>query len=348
MIFRQLFDGTSSTYTYLLADPDTREAVIIDPVFEQQQRDLALLDELDLTLKLILDTHVHADHVTAAWLLKQKTGASIGCAAVNKAEGVDQNLRHGDRLKVGGVELEVRATPGHTAGCLTYVTADQSMAFTGDAVLIRGCGRSDFQEGNPATLYKSVLEQVFTLPDDCMIYPAHDYNGRMQSTVGEEKAHNPRLGGQANEQDFVRYMDAMRLPHPKKIAEAVPANMRSGRPESGELPTAPDWAPVRITYAGVPEVEPQWVAEHRGDLLLLDVREPDEYEDGTGQLPETFRLPLSQLHDRATEVPQGKPVVAICRSGRRSSMAVNILKQQGYEQVANLRGGLLSWQDQGL
>lgn len=348
MIFRQLFDSTSSTYTYLLADPETREAVIIDPVFEQQLRDLALLDELNLTLKLILDTHVHADHVTAAWLLKQKTGASIGCAAVNKAGGVDLTLQHGQVLEVGGIQLEVRATPGHTAGCLTYVTADRQMAFTGDALLIRGCGRSDFQEGNPAMLYKSVLEQVFSLPDDCMIYPAHDYNGRMQSTVGEEKDHNPRLGGQANEQDFVRYMDAMRLPHPKKIAEAVPANLRSGRPESGELPTAPNWAPMRMTYAGIPEVEAQWVAEHCSELLLLDVREPDEYEDGTGVIPETFNLPLSQLHDRALEVPQGKPVIAVCRSGRRSSMAVNILLQHGYEQVANLRGGLLSWQDQGL
>ncbi|TGG90248.1 MBL fold metallo-hydrolase [Natronospirillum operosum] len=348
MIFRQLYDATSSTYTYLLADENTREALYIDPVFEQQQRDLALVEELGLTLKLVLDTHMHADHVTAAWALKQKTGAEIGSAAVNQAADVDHPLRHGDTIGVGAIQLEVRATPGHTGGCLTYVTQDHSMAFTGDAVLIRGCGRSDFQQGNAATLYHSITEQVFTLPDECRIYPAHDYNGRTRSTVGEEKAHNPRVGGGANEQDFVRYMNAMRLPHPKKIDEALPANLRSGKPEDGRLPPEPDWAPVRLTFAGVPEVEPDWVVEHRDQVTLLDVREPNEIAEPGEQLDNAVMIPVGELHDRVGEVPTDKPIVALCRSGRRSSMAVNILRQSGVERVANIRGGRLRWKEQGL
>lgn len=345
MIFRQLYDATSSTYTYLLADEHSHEAIIIDPVFEQAQRDLSLLDELGLTLKLILDTHVHADHVTAAWLLKQKTGAQIANAAVNNAEHVDIPLHDGDRVDVSGVVLDVRATPGHTAGCLSFVLADQSMVFTGDAVLIRGCGRSDFQQGNAATLFKSITEQIFTLPDDCKIYPAHDYQGRTVSTVAEEKAFNVRAGGGAVEADFVGYMDAMKLPHPKKIAEALPANLRSGMPESGQLPSEPDWAELRITFSGVPEVEPEWVVAHRQDVTLLDVREPDEWV-GASSVDGALTIPLGHLRERIAEVPTDKPVVALCRSGRRSAMAVSILKEAGHERVANVRGGMLRWHEQ--
>lgn len=345
MIFRQLYDATSSTYTYLLADEQSREAIIIDPVFEQAQRDLSLLDELGLTLKLILDTHVHADHITAAWLLKQKTGAQIANAAVNNAEQVDLPLHHGDRVDVSGVVLEVRATPGHTAGCLSYVLADHSMVFTGDAVLIRGCGRSDFQQGNAATLFKSITEQIFSLPDNCKIYPAHDYQGRTVSTVAEEKAFNARAGGGAVEADFVGYMDAMKLPHPKKIAEALPANLRSGMPEDGQLPPEPDWAELRVTFSGVPEVEPEWVVHHRQEVTLLDVREPDEWV-GASSIDGALTIPLGHLRERIAEVPTDKPVVALCRSGRRSAMAVSILKEAGHDRVANVRGGMLRWHEQ--
>ena len=164
MLFRQLYDAVSSTYTYLLAAEDSREAIIIDPVFEQMHRDLALLRELDLTLKIVADTHAHADHVTAAWILKQKTGCRIALAAAAGAENVDIPLQHGDQFGVDGLTLEVRATPGHTNGCLTYVLADRSMCFTGDTLLIRGCGRSDFQQGDAARLFHSITDQIFTLP----------------------------------------------------------------------------------------------------------------------------------------------------------------------------------------
>ncbi|MFZ2288725.1 MAG: MBL fold metallo-hydrolase [Halopseudomonas yangmingensis] len=342
MIFRQLYDATSSTYTYLLADEHSREALLIDPVFEQQQRDLALLDELGLTLKLVVDTHAHADHITAAWLLKQKTGCTIASAAVINAEHVDLPLQHGQHFGVQGIDLQARATPGHTDGCMSYVLADQSMVFTGDTLLIRGCGRSDFQQGNAATLYRSITEQLFSLPDSCAVYPAHDYHGRTRSSIGEEKQHNPRVGGGANETDFVGYMQAMQLPHPKKIDEAVPANLRSGCPEDGQLPPQANWADLRITFAGVPEVEPEWLIHNQPSVTLLDVRQPEEVIDG--ECPSALQplhIPLDQLRQRIADVPADKPVIALCRSGRRSAMAVSILQEQGLERVASLRGGLL-------
>lgn len=344
MIFRQLFDAASSTYTYLLADANSMEALLIDPVFEQTQRDLSLIRELGLQLKLVVDTHAHADHITAAWLLKQKTGCRIASAAVLNAEHLDLPLHHGDLFGVAGVSLEARATPGHTAGCMSYVLADHSRVFTGDALLIRGCGRSDFQQGSPSTLFHSITEQLFSLPDECEVYPAHDYHGRTRSSIGEERRYNARVGGSANETDFVGYMQAMNLPHPKKMDEAVPANLRSGCPADGRLPPEPDWAEdLLITYAGVPEIGADWLLQHANEVTLLDVRH--EGEVIPGELPAPLgaacRIPLDQLRQRVDEIPAGAPVVTLCRSGRRSALATAILREQGVERVASLRGGLL-------
>src|SRR3990170_5570811 len=187
LVFRQLFDPRSSSYTYLLADPATRQALLIDPVFEQARRDAALIEELGLKLAWTLETHVHADHVTGAWLLRERLGSRIAIGAASGAEGADRYVEPGERVEFGRRHVEARATPGHTSGCLTYVLDDRSMAFTGDAVLIRGCGRTDFQQGSARTLYRSVREQVYSLPDDCLLYPAHDYRGLTASSVGEEK-----------------------------------------------------------------------------------------------------------------------------------------------------------------
>jgi len=346
MIFRQLYDAVSSTYTYLLADEHSRQALLIDPVFEQMNRDLALLRELNLTLKIVLDTHAHADHVTAAWMLKQKTGCRIALADSIGAQNVDQPLKHGDLVEVDGVHLEVRATPGHTNGCLSFVLSDHSMVFTGDALLIRGCGRSDFQEGDAARLFDSIKRQIFVLPDHCAIYPAHDYNGRTRSSVAEEKAFNPRVGGNANERDFVQYMNAMQLPHPKKIDEALPANMRSGMPADGKLPEEHDWADIRVSFAGVPEVQPEWVVQNQPLVTILDVRDADEIDESLNGLINLLHIPLAQLRARVDEVPRDKPVVTLCRSGKRSSLALGILKAAGHEQVANIQGGILHWHQQ--
>jgi sulfur dioxygenase len=227
MLFRQLFDPASSTYTYLLADGG--EAVLIDPVLEQVERDAALIGELGLKLLWTLETHVHADHITGGWTLKQRLRSRIALSAAAKAAGADRVLHDGDRIQFGGRSLEVRATPGHTASCLTYVLDDQNMAFTGDCVLIRGCGRTDFQEGSSAQLYRSVRDKIFSLPDTCLLYPGHDYRGFTVTSVGEEKAHNPRLGLARSEQDFAECMANLKLAYPKKIDVAVPANLQCGR-----------------------------------------------------------------------------------------------------------------------
>src|SRR5437763_2471789 len=187
LVFRQLFDPQSSTYTYLLGDRAGGAAVLIDPVFEQVRRDAALLGELGLTLLSTLETHVHADHVTGAFLLKQRTGSKILLSAESGAEGADRYLTQDDVIAFGGRRLMVRTTPGHTNGCLTYVLDDRSMAFTGDCLMIRGAGRTDFQEGDTAVMYRSIHEQIFTLPEDCLLYPAHDYRGLTVTSVGEER-----------------------------------------------------------------------------------------------------------------------------------------------------------------
>lgn len=230
MHFRQLFDRQSCTYTYLLADADTGAAVLIDPVLELVDRDLKLVNELGLTLTHSLDTHVHADHITGAATLQQRTGCAIVLPSTADAQGADRYLEHGEVLRIGGVQLETRHTPGHTAGSATYVVHAAGIAFTGDTLLIRGCGRTDFQGGSAETLYDSVHTQIFSLPDTTVLYPGHCYRGLTCSTVGEEKRWNPRLGGGRSLTEFVGIMDALGLPHPAKIDVAVPANRRLGRP----------------------------------------------------------------------------------------------------------------------
>lgn len=350
MIFRQLIDGETSTLTYLLADESTLEAVLIDCVFEQHLRDLALLRELKLNLRYTLESHIHADHVTGAWLLKHAIGSQIGLAADAHAEGAELELRHGDVVKVGCMALEVRATPGHTNGCLSFVLNDQGMAFTGDALLIRGAGRTDFQEGNPHTLYHSVREQLFTLPMDCLLFPGHDYDGRLVTTVGEERTHNPRLGDGVREQDFVAYMENLGLPHPKRMDAAVPANLQCGRPDDMEgAPHAPKWGPVIRTFAGVWQIEPEWVHSNLGSLTLIDVREREEVAmSPMGLVPGSLIIPLRELRDRLEEVSLDRPVICVCPAGARSAVAASIFEKNGASEVANLRGGILAWRAAGL
>lgn len=345
MIFRQLFDPASSTYTYLLGD--VGDAVLIDPVYEQVPRDLALLQELGLRLLATLDTHVHADHVTGAWRLRQSCGSRIALAEAAGAQLVDRPLRHGDRVDFGGRHLTVRATPGHTGGCLSYVLDDESMAFTGDSLLIRGCGRTDFQQGSAARLFASVHEQILTLPDACLIYPAHDYRGITVTSVGEERRYNPRLGGDVDVGDFSGYMSHLNLPHPKLMDVAVPANLRCGQPDGG-LPDMPGWAPLMLRFSGVWEIEPMALLEHAARVQIIDVREPPEFNDRLGHLAQARLLPLTQLMERLGELDREKPVVAVCRSGVRSAQASVLLTKAGFKQVANLAGGMLRWNAEAL
>jgi len=348
LIFRQLFDASSSTYTYLLGDSLSGDALLVDPVFEQVRRDAALLHELGLQLRWTLETHVHADHVTGAWLLRERTGSRIALSRQSGANGADRLLDHGDRVAFGGRHLAVRATPGHTNGCLTFVLDDQSIAFTGDCVLIRGCGRTDFQQGDAPTMYRSVHEQIFSLPADCLLYPAHDYRGLTVTSVEEERNWNPRLGGDSNVGDFAGYMKNLGLPHPKKIDVAVPANLNCGRPEAGVVDAGdPAWAPLTFTFGGIWEIQPHALEEAGERVQVIDVRQPDEFDGSLGHIRGAKLIPLDQLAARSGEIDAARPVVTVCRSGTRSAQAVVMLQRSGFGEVANLAGGMLRWRAEG-
>lgn len=231
-VVQQLFDPVSCTFTYLIGCLSCKTALLIDPVLEQQHRDLAMVDELGFDLRFVLNTHVHADHVTSGGnIKKERPTVHTIISEVSQAKS-DFRVRHGDSIRLGMLELEVRATPGHTAGCLSYFLRPSSshdgpgMVFTGDALLIHGCGRTDFQQGDSEQLFESVHKQIFSLPDETLVYPGHDYKGRNVSTVGDEKTFNPRLS--KSKEEFKKIMSELNLPYPKKIDTAVPANMVCG------------------------------------------------------------------------------------------------------------------------
>ena len=348
LIFRQLFDPQSWTYTYLLGDDKTNEAILVDPVFEQVRRDAALINELGLKLVATAETHVHADHVTGGWMLKRQFGSDIVISEASNAEGADRYVVDGDMISFGKRYIQVRATPGHTDGCLTYVLDDESMAFTGDCLLIRGSGRTDFQQGEARDMYRSVHTKIFTLPEQCLLYPGHDYRGLTVTSVSEERKFNPRLGGQIGEQDFAGYMENLNLPHPKQIDVAVPANMRCGKPE-GEVDAldAQTWAVLKYTFAGIWEIEPQAFEEAVGRAQLIDVREPAEYNGPLGHIHGSTLIPLGELAKHTDELDRDRPLVAVCRSGARSAQAVVLLQKAGFSRVANLAGGMLRWRAAG-
>lgn len=344
MLFRQLFDPESSTYTYLLADEKSRDAIIIDPVLEQVERDITLIEELNLTLRFALDTHVHADHVSALGSLRERLGATtvlseragVGCA--------DRLVREGDIVPFGRHGVMVRETPGHTSGCVTYVLADETMAFTGDAVLIRGCGRTDFQQGDARTLFRSVHDKVFSLPDTTLIFPAHDYKGRTVTSVEEEKRLNPRLGAGKDEAAFVEIMANLKLAYPTKIDVALPRNSHCGKETvSAEPLPERSWAPVESSAEGVPEVAPEWLVAHQETVRLVDVRETAEFDDELGHIVGAESVPLAQVPGQLADAPRERPLVLVCRSGGRSAKATAILVGLGFSRVASLRGGMLGW-----
>ena len=342
MLFRQLSDPTSSTFTYLLADEQSREAVIIDPVFEWGVRDLALIRELGLSLSWILETHVHADHVTGASLLKEATGAQTAVSKASGIEGADRYLADGDTVTFGRHRLEARATPGHTNGCMTLVLDGGTKAFTGDTLMVRSVGRTDFQQGSAERMYRSVHDRIFTLPDACEIWPGHDYQGRTSTSVYEEKNFNPRIAQIRSLEDFVGTMHNLNLPHPKQMDIAVPANLKLGRREGvTETLAMNPWAPVQINYAGIWEVEPSWVEENRKNVLLLDVREPTEFTGELGHIEGAQLLPLGQLAEKAATLEKTRPIVPVCRSGGRSGQAMVLLKKAGFDKVASMAGGML-------
>jgi sulfur dioxygenase len=226
MIFRQLFEPLSSTYTYLLGCEETGQAILIDPVIVTIERDLAEVKRVGLTLTYSLDTHIHADHITAALELKKLVGSKIAAPAFDRLPCADVGVEEGTPFRVGGISLQPLHTPGHTDGHFAYLLGDR--VFTGDALLIEGCGRTDFQNGDAEALYKSVTEKLFSLPEDCLVYPAHDYKDRRISSIAQEKKRNPRLGGERSLEEFKTIMSNLNLPYPKFIDYAVPGNKHCG------------------------------------------------------------------------------------------------------------------------
>jgi sulfur dioxygenase len=363
MLFRQLIDRETSTYTYLVADDESREAVIIDPVIDQLERDATLITELGLSLVYALDTHVHADHVTATGALRNRFGART---VLSEGAGVgvaDVLVKHGDVLRFGRLALEVRETPGHTGGCLTYVlvdlpphslreccaldlrrACDRAMAFTGDALLVRGTGRTDFQNGDAARLYRSIHEQLFSLPANTLLYPGHDYQGRTVTTVDEERRHNPRVGGGRSEAEFVEIMSQLRLAYPKQIDRAVPRNEQLGfDPISLERTPDRSWAPIEMSSAGIPELPVAWVRAHAHDVTVIDVREPDELVGELAPIDGARAIPLAQVQGALADTPRDQRVVLVCRSGGRSAKAALALVSLGFVHVASMRGGMTAW-----
>ncbi|HIK28220.1 MAG: MBL fold metallo-hydrolase [Oscillatoriaceae bacterium SKW80] len=227
MLFRQLYDNETSTYTYLIADEISREAVLVDPVLEQVDRDLKLLQELGLTLRYCIETHIHADHVTGTDKLRSLTGCQGIVPENAKVACADRFMKDGEILRIGNIEIKAIATLGHTDSHNSYLV-NGDRVLTGDSLFIRGCGRTDFQSGDPGLMYDHVTQKLFTLPDETLVYPGHDYKGHTVSTIGEEKKYNPRFVGK-DRASFIEMMNNLNLPDPKKIAEAVPANERCGK-----------------------------------------------------------------------------------------------------------------------
>jgi len=354
MFVRQLFDADSSTYTYLLADEESREAVLIDPVLEQVERDLAQIHDLGLKLVWVVDTHVHADHVTASGTLRDKTGAKTALSERAGTGCPDVLVKQGDQLPFGKYALEVRETPGHTSGCVTYVAraGEQTYAFTGDALLIRGSGRTDFQQGDARTLYRSVHTQIFSLPENTIVYPAHDYKGRSASSVMEEKRLNPRLGGSRTADEFAEIMTNLKLAHPKQIDRALPANLQCGVPSGlrvdGETAGQRRWAPVERTASGILEVSPEWVATNPAVARLIDVREPAEFVGPFGHIRGGELVPLGNVERDAASWDRARPLVLVCRSGGRSGKAALALESMGFQKLASMSGGMTRWAELGL
>jgi glyoxylase-like metal-dependent hydrolase (beta-lactamase superfamily II)/rhodanese-related sulfurtransferase len=342
MIFRQLFDPSSSTYTYLLADDASHEAVIIDPVIEQAARDVRLLREQGLKLKYTLETHVHADHVTGARALKQASGAQTAVARDCNAEGYDRLLAGGDVVLFGSEEILVIATPGHTPGSVCYLWRDR--LFTGDTLLIGGCGRTDFQNGSAEALWESIMGKLFRLDDQVLVYPGHDYRGRRVSTIGEEKQFNARFTGKTRDQ-FLAIMANLNLAMPKRIHEAVPANL-----EGGGLPLAAAVALPEPANVEISNVSPRQLADKAREsaVQLIDVRTAGEFE--TLRIPGSANIPLDRLDPAALLARLGPeaPVYCVCQTGTRSQIAARLLREAGFRHVVHVDGGTNAWLAAGL
>jgi len=340
MIFRQLFDGVSSTYTYLLASRRGGEALIIDPVLEKVDRYVLLLRELDLRLVKAVDTHLHADHITGLGALRDRTHCITVMGDKSRVDVVSMRVADGDRLLIEGVELEVLYTPGHTDDSYSFRMDDR--VFTGDTLLIRGTGRTDFQNGDARAQYDSIFGRLLRLPDETLVYPAHDYKGDTVSTIGEERRCNPRLQVKSVD-EYVELMHNLKLSNPKMMDVAVPANMKVGLHQEEIVRRDCAWTAEKlIGMVGQP------------DVVLIDLRERAERERH-GVIPGSLHVPYPDLQEstapggmlHALATATGKRLLFYCAFGERSAMAVQSAQDAGLSSSCHLQGGLAAWKAAG-
>ena len=341
MFFKQLFDPASSTLTYLIADDSNHEAVLIDPVTEQVERDVRLLREHGLALKYTLETHVHADHVTAAHAFKQATGARTAVCRDCNAQGYDRLLKDGDVILFGHEEILTIATPGHTPGSVSYLWRDR--VFTGDTLLIGGCGRTDFQNGSAEALWHSITEKLFRLDEQILVYPAHDYKGRRVSSIGEERRFNARVAGKTRE-EFLSIMNNLNLPMPAHIHEAVPANLEGGAGQPA-VASAPGQSKVAVQSVSANQLAE---ALRAPGVHLLDVRTPDEFD--ALRISGSVNVPLDTLEPAAllASMDANDPLYVVCQTGTRSQFAAAELRAAGFRRVVHVDGGTNAWTVAGL
>jgi sulfur dioxygenase len=340
VIFRQLFDATSGTYTYLLASRRGGEALILDPVLEKVDRYLQLVRELDLRLVKAVDTHLHADHITGLGALRDRTRCITVMGEQSGVDVVSMRVGDGDRLRIEGICLDVIYTPGHTDDSYSFAMAGR--VFTGDTLLIRGTGRTDFQNGDPRAQYESIFNRLLRLPDETLVFPAHDYKGDTVSTIGEEKAFNPRLQVRSAE-EYVALMNGLNLSNPKMMDVAVPANMRQGLAQ--EEIARRGWAVTAEAARGLVGCR---------DVALVDLRERAEREKH-GAVPGALHAPYADLeenlqpggvlHELASAT--GKRLLFFCAFGERSAMAVRAAQDAGLARACHVEGGMAAWKKAG-
>ncbi len=324
LIFQQLLDSATWTYTYLLADSASKEAVLIDTVIENVERDLKLIDELGLNLKYVLDTHIHADHVTGSGKIRNLRAVKTAVPKNANVPCADINLTEGDEIKFGSFTISVLETPGHTNASLSFICED--MVFSGDALLIRGTGRTDFQSGSAADLFDSITHKLFTLPREAKLYPGHDYNGFTSSTIESEIRHNPRVGGGRTKEDFIKIMSELKLPYPKKIDDALPANQACGNVGGNKIAEAFETMSSVDTKANLDE------------MLIVDVRGLDEFNGELGHIQGARQIKLGpDLRNFLDGYDRNEKIFFVCRSGQRSSEASKLAVDMGYQKIWDIK-----------
>jgi len=340
MIFRQLFDQISGTYSYLMASRHGGEALIIDPVLEKVDRYLQLVRELDLKLVKAVDTHLHADHITGLGALRDRTHCITVMGEQSSVDVVSMRLADGDKLRIEGVSMDVLYTPGHTDDSYSFLMQDR--VFTGDTLLIRGTGRTDFQNGDPRAQYESLFGRLLKLPDETMVFPAHDYKGDTVSTIGEEKRYNPRLQVKSMD-EYVHLMNNLNLSNPKMMDVAVPANMRQGLVQ--EEIARRGWA---VSAREAMELT------GRSDIALIDLREKSERERH-GSIPGSLHAPYPELRENLSAggllhelaLATNKQLLFYCAFGERSAMAVQAAQDAGIGAARHIQGGIDAWKKAG-